>query len=180
MADQGLSLNDILSQYALKETDLSIKCPREVSNEIAVKLIDWKMIGYSLGFPAEKLTSIGRENETQDLCKVALLDSWSKREGEEASYMKLADALYRRQRRDLVEFLCKLLIASQRGATAEIGKCRQTTSSSTGLKINDNLLLTLINSIGGGGGGTPRIESTISWLDVRTVALYDINFIWAY
>ena len=135
---EGPSLNDILSQCALKEADLSIKCPREVRNEIAVKFIDWKMIGYSLGFPAEKLTSIGRENETQDLCKVALLDSWSKREGEGASYLKLADALYRRQRRDLVEFLCKLLIAS-RGATAEMGKCQQTTSSSTGLNINDNL-----------------------------------------
>ena len=131
---EGPSLNDILSQYALKETDLTIKCPREVRNEIAVKFIDWKMIGYSLGFPAEKLTSIGRENETQDLCKVALLDSWSKREGEGASYLKLADALYRRQRRDLVEFLCKLLIADK-SATAEKGNCQQTTSSSTGLKI---------------------------------------------
>ena len=146
MADEFPSLNDILSQYALKETDLSIKCPREVRNEIAVKLIDWKMIGYSLGFPAEKLTSIGRENETQDLCKVALLDSWSKREGEEASYLKLADALHRRQRRDLVEFLCKLLIAS-RGAIAEMGERQQ---SSIGLKINDNLLLILILSAGAG------------------------------
>ena len=85
MAEQGPSLNDILSQYALKETDLSKKCPREVRNEIAIKLDDWKMmIGYSLGFPKEKLTSIGRENETQDLCKVTLLDFWSKREGEGA------------------------------------------------------------------------------------------------
>ena len=138
MAEQGPSLNDILSQYALKEMDLSKMCPREVRNEIASKLDDWKMIGFSLGFPKEKLTSIGRENETQDLCKIALLDFWSKREGEGASYLKLVDALYRRQRRDLVEFLCtKLLIASRRGA--KIGKCRQTTSSSTGLKINDNL-----------------------------------------
>ena len=132
MAEQGPSLNDILSQYALKETDLRIKCPREVRNEIAIKLDDWKMIGYYLGFPKEKLTSIGRENETQDLCKVTLLDFWSKREGEGASYLKLADALYRRQRRDLVELLCKLLIASRLGA--KIGKYRQTTSSSTGLK----------------------------------------------
>ncbi|MCG8620508.1 MAG: hypothetical protein MJE68_00730 [Proteobacteria bacterium] len=79
MTAQDPSLNDILSQYALKKTDLSIKCPREVRNGIAIKLDDWKMIGYSLGFPKEKLTSIGCKNETEDLCKVALLDSWSKR-----------------------------------------------------------------------------------------------------
>ena len=156
---EGPNLNDILSQYALKETDLSIKCPREVRNEIAVKLIDWKMIGYSLGFPAEKLTSIGRENETQDLCKVALLDSWSKREGEGASYLKLADALHRRQRRDLVEFLCKLLIASRGAASGEKGKCRQTTSSSTGLKINDNFFFTKFCSGRGGAVGVPIINS---------------------
>ena len=134
MAEQGPSLNDILSQYALKETDLSIKCPREVRNEIAIKLDDWKMIGYSLSFPKEKLTSIDRENETEDLCKVALLDSWSKREGEGASYLKLADALHRRQRRDLVEYLCKLLLASRGGATAEMDRRQRTTSSTTGLK----------------------------------------------
>lgn len=137
MAEQGPSLDDILSKYALKATDLGIKCPREIRNEIAVRLNDWKMMGYFLGFPAEKLTSIGRENETQDLCKVALLDSWSKREGEGASCLKLAVALHRRQRRDLVEFLCQQ-IASRGPAiystAAEMGTRQQTTPSSTGMK----------------------------------------------
>jgi hypothetical protein len=135
MAEQGPSLNDILSQYALNETDLKMKCPQDVRNEIAIKLIDWKMIGYFLGFPAEKLTSIGRENETEDLCKVALLDSWSKREGEGASCLKLADALHRRQRRDLVEFLCTLLIGACRGGMGT--RQLPPTSSTTGLKSND-------------------------------------------
>ena len=132
MAEQGPSLNDILSQYALTMTDLSMKCPREIRNEVAVKLNDWKMIGHFLDFPTEKLTSIGRENETQDLCKVALLDAWSKREEEGASCLKLAVALHRRQRQDLVEFLCKRIAC--RGGTAEMGTRQQTTSSSAGLK----------------------------------------------
>ena len=131
---RGPSLEEILSQYALKATNLDRKCPREIRNEIAVKLNDWKMIGHFLDFSAEKLTSIGLENETQDLCKVALLDTWSKREGEGASYLKLAVALHRRQRRDLVEFLCKEACG---GVPAEMGigtdhRRQQTVSSATG------------------------------------------------
>ena len=103
------SLEEILFQHGLKEADLNRECPRSVRDDVALKLDDWEMVGRCLEFDMEKLRDIDRENRTQDLCKVALLDTWNKREGKEATYLKLIRVLYRRNRRDLVEFLCAKL-----------------------------------------------------------------------
>ena len=103
------SLEEILSRHGLKEADLDKECPRVIRNEIADKLDDWKMIGCYLDFTLEKLRNIQHENESQDLCKLAVLDTWSKREGKAATYLKLVRVLYCRNRCDLVEFLCTKL-----------------------------------------------------------------------
>jgi hypothetical protein len=71
-----------------------------------VKLGDWELIGCDLEFTLEKLRDINRENFSQELCRIALLDTWGKREGKKATYLKLASVLYRQKRCDLVEFLC--------------------------------------------------------------------------
>ena len=104
--DAGPTLEDILSRHGLKEKDLERECPRDIRHRIAAKIIDWKMVGYFLEFPAEKLAAIDRENDTEDQRKVVLLDSWGKREGRKASFLKLATVLHRRERADLVELLC--------------------------------------------------------------------------
>ena len=111
--EAGPSLEEILSRHGLKEADLNRECPRDVRDEVAVKLDNWEMFGRCLEFDMEKLRDIDRENRTQDLCKVALLDTWYKREGKEATYLKLIRVLYRRNRRDLVEFLCEKIMHSQ-------------------------------------------------------------------
>ena len=105
--DAGPTLKDILFHQELEEKDLERECPRDIRDTIASKIIDWKMAGRYLGFPAEKLAAIDRENDTEDQRKVALLDSWGKREGKGASFLKLATALHHRERRDLVELLCE-------------------------------------------------------------------------
>ena len=112
--DPGPSLEEILSRYGLKETDLDRECPRSVRDEIALRLDDWEMVGRYLEFTMEKLRDISRENASQDLCKVSLLDAWKKREGKRATYLKLASVLYQRNRRDLVEFLCERMKLSMR------------------------------------------------------------------
>ena len=103
------TLEDILSRHGLEKKDLDRECSCEIRNATAVKLdANWEIFGVcGFNFPLDKLKDIGRENKTQDLCKIALLDAWSKREGKGASYLKLADVLYRQNRRDLVEFLCE-------------------------------------------------------------------------
>lgn len=101
------NLEDILSRYRLNEEDLDRECPRNVMLEVAVKLDDWQMFGYFLYYSKETLRKIEIENRTEDQRKVALLDDWRRREGKDATYLKLARVLYRRDRRDLVEFLCQ-------------------------------------------------------------------------
>ena len=108
----GPKLEEILSRHGLTETDLERECPRRIRDEIAVMLDDWKMVGRFLGFTLEKLRDIERENNTQALCRIALLDTWAKKEGEGATYFKLASVLHYRQRCDLVEFLCSKLTES--------------------------------------------------------------------
>ena len=75
--------------------------------KIAAKLSDWEMAGHYLSIPSEKLKAIDRENYSEDQRKVAMLDTWHKREGGGASYWRLANALYQHGRRDLVESLCR-------------------------------------------------------------------------
>ena len=104
--DAGLTLKNILFRHGLEEKDLERECPRNIRDTIASKIVDWKMAGRYLGFPAEKLAAIGCENDTEDQRKVALLDSWGNKEGKGASFLQLADALHRRERADLVELLC--------------------------------------------------------------------------
>ena len=105
--DAGPTLKDILFRHGLEERDLERECPRDIRHRIAAKIKDWKMVGYYLEFSAERLAAIDRENDTEDQRKVALLDSWGNREGRGASFLKLADALHRRERADLVELLCE-------------------------------------------------------------------------
>ena len=110
--DAGPCLEDILSHYGLEKKDLERPCPSDIRISIAVKLVDWKTTGRYLGVPLEKLAAIGRENTTEDQRRIALLDCWEEREGRNASCLKLADVLYRRERRDLVELLCVKIKAS--------------------------------------------------------------------
>ena len=105
-ASSSPNLETIISRHGLTRKDLESVCPCEVRREVALKLLDWKMVGHFFNVPQEKLTAIELENHTEDQRKVALLDTWSKKEGEGASYLKLAHVLHQRGRTDLVDFLC--------------------------------------------------------------------------
>ena len=111
---QGPTIDEILLRYGLKAEDLDKQCPLEVRNEVAVKIADWEMVGHCFNFPPEKIRDIRSDNENQERCKIALLDTWNKREGKGATYLKLADVFHRRERRDLVEFLCEKVKSSMR------------------------------------------------------------------
>ena len=77
-------------------------------------LLDWKIGRWwgTFDIPSEKLKAIERENDTEDQRKVAMLDTWSKREGRGANCWRLANALYQHGRRFLVELLCKAMLSS--------------------------------------------------------------------
>ena len=104
-----LDLEEVLSQNDITREDLDKECSPGIRYEIAIRIIDWKMIGYYFGIPKEKLVAIEKENRTEEQCRVDLLYTWSMREGRQATYYKLINALYHRDRRDLVETVCKLI-----------------------------------------------------------------------
>ena len=105
--DNLLTLDEVLSRYSLERKDLKQKCPARVRLEIAEHLGDWKMAGRYLDIDPQKLDDIQVENHTEERRRVALLDAWDEKEGEEATYLKLAVAFHHRKRTDLVEKLCE-------------------------------------------------------------------------
>ena len=114
MAEAPPRLEDVISRHGLRREDLELVCPRDVRISVAVKLVDWQMVGYCFGFPEQKITAIDRENYTEDQRKVALLNAWSEREGDGATFLKLADVLHQRKRNDLVDFLCRAIIEAKK------------------------------------------------------------------
>ena len=97
------TLEEILSRHGFREEDLDKECPRDIRDDIAIELgADWEMIGRYLDFSLDDLRDISRENNSQEMCRVSLLDAWHKREGRAATFLKLARAFHRRKRRDLV------------------------------------------------------------------------------
>ena len=104
---QRPTLDEVLLRHGLKTSDLDKKCPLEVRHEVAVKITDWKMVGYNFNFTVAKIRSIERGNRSQAQCKIALLDAWSERDGEGATYLKLVEVFHRQNSRDLVDFLCE-------------------------------------------------------------------------
>ena len=109
-SETGSTLEEILSRHGFKEEDLDRECPRGIRDDIAVELgADWEMIGRYLEFSLDELRDINRENSSQEMCRVSLLDAWHKKEGRGATFLKLARAFHRRKRRDLVDLLCTKL-----------------------------------------------------------------------
>ena len=109
-SETGPTLEEILSRHGFKEEELARECPRNVTYDIAVELgADWEMIGVFLEFTLDELRGINRENSSQEICRVSLLDTWHKIKGEGATFLKLARALHRGKRRDLVDLLCRKL-----------------------------------------------------------------------
>ena len=109
-SETGPTLEEILSRHGFKEEDLDRECPRDIRDDIAIELgADWEMIGRYLEFSLDELRDINRENNSQEMCRVSLLDAWHKREGRGATFLKLAQAFHRRKRRDLVDLLCTKL-----------------------------------------------------------------------
>ena len=98
-----------LSHHGLKETDLDKECSQSIRNDIATKIINWKMIGHHLGIPDEKLVAIQRDNDTDEERRVDLLNTWHQREGCRATYRQLMNAFLQQGRRNLANSLCAMI-----------------------------------------------------------------------
>ena len=119
------TLNEILSRHGLEKKHLERKIPAEIILELSQLLGDWKMTGYYLGFTEQNLSDIQIDNPSEGRRRVALLKEWEQRQGEEATYLKLAEAFRHRQKIAAVEKLCKRLREMDGGSSARpyAGKC---------------------------------------------------------
>ena len=114
MAEQkasGVTLESILLEDGLVTKErLQEICSRQVILfNVAKKLKDWKLVGLCLKIPLEKLRAIEFENDTEHQCMIDVLDTWYEREGNNATYWRLADAFHRHGHRDLIQSLCTCL-----------------------------------------------------------------------
>lgn len=105
------SLEDILSKHDLRLSDMTSRCLYPVRLRVAALLVDWKLIGHHLGFSQLKLHAIqvDPDYDSEEQRRLALLEVWAEGEGKKATYLRLAEVLYRHGRRDLVEHLCKMI-----------------------------------------------------------------------
>lgn len=119
------TLNEILSRHGLEKKHLERKIPAEMLLKMAQLLDDWTMTGYYLGFEKQNLDDIQIDNRSEERRRVALLKKWEERQGEEATYLKLAEAFHHRQKIAAVEKLCERLREMDGGSSArpDAGKC---------------------------------------------------------
>ena len=55
---QGITVDEILSQYDLHREDVDKECSQGIWFQISIKIVNWKLVGYCLGIPEERLAAI--------------------------------------------------------------------------------------------------------------------------
>ena len=101
-------------EYIIKNFDLEIKhldtvCQPEALDKVAGEIIDeWYLVGRALKVSEKKLKSIEAGLYISAERKaVSVLDAWAEENGSRATYLLLAEALYRRKKVKTIEILCE-------------------------------------------------------------------------
>ena len=101
----------VLKNSGLKRKDLNLKCQRNIRDRIADEIIgDWYRVGRTLGVSDVQLNCILHDNVslTSPADKaVAVLDAWAVEKGSGATCLKLAEALFSRNKVRTIEILCE-------------------------------------------------------------------------
>ena len=102
-------MDRVLNECSLERKDLDFKCTRKIILRIAGKIIsEWYLVGRELDVAEEKLTSIRNDgSHSPEEKAVAMLDAWADEYGKGATCLKLATALYQRNKRSVIEILCE-------------------------------------------------------------------------
>ena len=111
---ESLSVYHVLARKGLKREDLNWPIKKEHRDRIAVKLgTDWKDCAIELGLSEEEAEAISKENKWSRSRRLAMMQKWYAVNGAEATYMRLAQALARIGREDLVEYLIDVFVQEQ-------------------------------------------------------------------
>ena len=111
---ESLGIYHVLARKGLRKEDLNRPAKKEHRDRIAVKLgTDWKDCAIELSLSEEEVEAIIKENKWSRNRRLAMIQRWGAAHGPEATYMRLAQALSRIGREDLVEYLISLFMSDQ-------------------------------------------------------------------
>lgn len=120
---ESLSVYHVLARKGLRRDDLNWPAKKEHRDRIAVKLgTDWKDCAIELGLSEKEVEAIIKENKWSRNRRLAMVQRWGAAHGPEATYMRLAQALSRIGREDLVEYLIDVFIKEQGYLFRRLGK----------------------------------------------------------
>ena len=104
-------LDGVLHNLGLDRTNLNLKCERNIRDRIADEIVgDWYRVGRELNVSDTRLNCILHDNVslTSPADKaVALLDAWAEEYGSGATCLRLAEALFSRNKIRTIEVLWK-------------------------------------------------------------------------
>ena len=103
---------NVMNKFDLERDDLKFRCPCSISNSIAGEIVDdWRMIGCELDVSSKVLKSIplNRDLHSPEEQAVAMLDAWAEEKGREATCLKLANVLLKRNKISTLENFCELV-----------------------------------------------------------------------
>ena len=115
-------LDDFLAAHHLDRRHLQRVCSKVHRDEFAKRINrDWKAVGSALGSTQEQLDAIDAEHDSEEQKMTVLFDQWSERDGENATYLKLAELFFAEQLNLLLE-LCLILTSTTPLTASSLGQ----------------------------------------------------------
>ena len=119
MMEPPPTLHTILAARQLAKTSLDVKCAEKHLIAITQSITSWKQLSPFLGLSQQDEEDIEADNSKNAKKKVAMMRRWSEKFGEEATYLRMAEAFETLQWRNCICDLLDLLQDRLRTAEAE-------------------------------------------------------------
>ena len=110
------SLKEIQSVVPAEKLDKT--CKNSHLRELALSITDWPTAAALLGLTEAEEKAIKEDFDSATRRRIAVLRKWRKNVGSKATYRRLAKALWKMQRVDLIEEVCELLCDSGSSSSA--------------------------------------------------------------
>ena len=128
-----ISAEEVANGVGLAAVELSKPCDNNIVTSLADCFSQWRVIFGSLLSDLD-LGDVDRDKPTEEEKRIAALRTWKARNGSEATYKILVDALLNRGERSDAENLCKIL-------------ADHSMSDKNGTEVNSELQLNQYNNI---------------------------------
>ena len=113
----SVNLDRMLARKNLNRSDLKMKISVRYLNKIALKITDWKTCAVHLGLSLQEINDIEAEQRRVAHRRLVSLHIWYMKNGEDATYINLAEALVQLERADLVQELVDVYLCQMHDTT---------------------------------------------------------------